>query len=480
MSSASKPTSRTLSWLDSLPSPASLFCDPASTSELSRKRRKTQQQSLPIRTALGCISSNIMAPRSNQSPQKPNLVAFQPQTPPKPLNDDDDKTPRPHLHTDHSLPARAPSSPHMSPTRSSRRIAEKAPSSEAGSSALSSSALIEENDALGRFIPHASTTPSSYLHSDRFEITKASFNAADYPFPPPRLERLTEDLLQIGQGISIIPYELKAHAFPDMFAAERNKAYVTLKGSVCPVQLPGGQEAIDEFYKELRKILAAASECDEKDCSEPSWNDEVHSRILRLALQGQRKDTHIWYRNVTMHKITKEAKPPLSGKAQDGSMVDFAILIEPPNETLAKLNTIFSSNCLNQTDAKDLEKTILATNIETKVQGARSRAKGICQLAVWTLAQFTKLKLLNPGLQWTDLPTMPVILTERHSWTLLVMRMISETEILVHIGQQVGNTGTIRGLFQVIATIQRLARWSREDYMKWWEDQILNQDTIAA
>lgn len=65
------------------------------------------------------------------------------------------------------------------------------------------------------------------------------------------------------------------------------------------------EDDLDEkdILKQAKELHKAAPECRIKDLAEPSWNSEVHSRLLDLALQGERKRQRVWYRDIATARI---------------------------------------------------------------------------------------------------------------------------------------------------------------------------------
>lgn len=56
--------------------------------------------------------------------------------------------------------------------------------------------------------------------------------------------------------------------------------------------------AAESFFRDATHIVKAAKLCVHHLLSEASWNDEVHSRVLNLALNGWREENGVWYMNV--------------------------------------------------------------------------------------------------------------------------------------------------------------------------------------
>jgi hypothetical protein len=63
---------------------------------------------------------------------------------------------------------------------------------------------------------------------------------------------------------------------------------------------PGANDnpAAEQFFHIANRIAKAATMCEVDLLPKASWNDEVHSQVLNLALDGWRKEEGIWYMNV--------------------------------------------------------------------------------------------------------------------------------------------------------------------------------------
>ncbi|KAG8532416.1 uncharacterized protein KY384_002901 [Bacidia gigantensis] len=527
-SSSSCCTATTREWLDSLPS-SSDFTDPSVASTPPKKKRKVNgcQQLHGKRPVLSSISTNIMAPKASQTKKGAQATpSLAPNTPPRqtPVSTasllDHEKTPtqnNPNPRRPSHRLTRSEPSPQKLPTRQSSRLHPQAAPQIPPFSLLTLAPARERRGGHGHILEEeeeaeeeadgeiedigelevgdeaadegdeassdsaASTEVSQFLRLRDYHIQQASFEDEQYAFPPPNLKTLTENLFDIAHGTNTIPLQLKDRTSAASLPLKRKyiSESVAKNAAECTVRLSAeDEEAVTDFWKEIIRIKGFANECEAKSYAEPRWNNQVHSRLLSLALAAGRQQNHTWFRNVTTHRITDpEIRDGLVGTGKHATMVDYAILLELSSETIErivkKLGALRTDE-LNQSRAKDLDKVILAANIETKVLGSgKARAKGIRQLAIWTIAHFRKLVQLNPGLAWSDLPTLPVVLTESHQWIFFAMRMTGPGELLVHGGEPIASTADIQGIFKVLALIQRLARWCKEEYLVWWEEKIL-------
>lgn len=113
---------------------------------------------------------------------------------------------------------------------------------------------------------------------------------------PGDASRVYNDLDAFGQGIGVVPLKVKV-SLSDPFnrcvhtttffraireATKREKVFsVAFMGS--DNETP--EEQLLKEFREVIDIQAASRTCAQDHDSEPGWNDEVHSRVLRLAFQ---------------------------------------------------------------------------------------------------------------------------------------------------------------------------------------------------
>ncbi|KAL8709031.1 MAG: hypothetical protein Q9220_006155 [cf. Caloplaca sp. 1 TL-2023] len=235
-----------------------------------------------------------------------------------------------------------------------------------------------------------------------------------------------------------------------------------------------------QTWHDVIGIEGAAEECEVEDLAEPSWNAEVHCKILRQALHGYWRAKEIWYRDITTARIfDKELLPKIPGLASKSKLVDFAIMIRPQETSpleyaLEKKCESMPSRAINQTDASYIRNKPIAISIEVK-RPAGNEDISLVELETWVTAHFNMLKVLlrsNQLLGKVDLPILPLIQIQGHMWNLWIAEY-KETEetgkqIIIHKRISLGSTDKVVGIYQVIASVQRLAQWANEDYRSWW------------
>ncbi|KAK7704300.1 hypothetical protein SLS57_010549 [Botryosphaeria dothidea] len=115
--------------------------------------------------------------------------------------------------------------------------------------------------------------------------------------------------------------------------------------------------------------------------------------------------------------------------------------------------------------------------IETK-RRAIEEDEAEVQLSNWVSAHFTHLRLLSSDygeLSSESIPALPLILIQGDVWRLCIAKSESLHELHIIKYQVIGNTETILGIYKLLASLRRLARWVRHDYWPWFVRHILNQ-----
>ena len=490
------------SWLEGLPQFYTGFIRP--TSERSSNKRKTKGSynnftgtEKSKRVFLGSISTNRMPPidptidedeNPGRSPRKPATSKTQhPQTPLRtkktkgrsftalkpslqqsyPLDLEDEETPRAlstHLST--SNPSIPPS-----PARSQKfsdRLSDRSGDSQGidhGSSAASTASSINK-------------PTDTFLLDVRIEIR--TLGTKKHPVPK-SFSALYDDLRRIGRGRDVIPPEFKTLAEKELELNEGidEPSYFIARerASFMQATKPNKERSTKEIWRRIQLIQKAALECSDESLPECAWNEEVHSKILRLTLEGHWETQNIWYRNITQARITdKRLLPKKVAAAIRSKMVDYSVVIRPPQspdiDLIRQHLRMRDLEYLNQADAPYLKDTLLAVNIETK-PASIDQDKGHAQLGVWTSAQYTKFQQLNPELKVEDLPVLPLIMIQGHRWELMIAYKSADDELILLGHETLGSTNTVRGVFQIVAAVERLAVWCREDYWSWYRKAIL-------
>jgi hypothetical protein len=236
--------------------------------------------------------------------------------------------------------------------------------------------------------------------------------------------------------------------------------------------------AYSELYK-VRSIKDHARECLALHRAEPAWNSKVHEPLLELALS--RRYSSVLCENATSARILPCFLPYLiTGEVAEGKMVDFVLapsLAANPTVDCAIQNKLVELAkqmkpsgphlCVNQTDYPPLIRSPTAVAIETKVAGA-SVEEGRLQLGIWTAAWHKRMEKLGVGggKPGPQLPTLPLILTHDHEWSLyFAVDRLDKIEILGPM--QIGMTDNLPNIYQLLTVLGFLGVWIDTTFRSW-------------
>ena len=310
---------------------------------------------------------------------------------------------------------------------------------------------------------------------------------------PVELKELVRDMQAIGKGAGVIPLAVK-----DKFAAIEEDV-LDFQWAQEGGKAHGGKEEKPEPHKRTRglghaqfwdrvmTIHQATTECMDRGYPEPAWNSEVHSRVLRLALEGYWGEKEVWYMDITVARISNKSLVPwnIATGAMQSKLVDYAMVIDPSrdftgdpsrslhNHIIEKLRSENTGASINQTAAGWVRFKPIAVNIETK-KGAVAEDEAHVQLGTWLTAQYSRLRQLMPDKAITKLPSFPVLSVQGQRWLLMIASLQDNDRINLIKELYLGDTDSIAGVYQVIAAIRRIARWINDVYRPWFEREILS------
>lgn len=242
-------------------------------------------------------------------------------------------------------------------------------------------------------------------------------------------------------------------------------------------------------WQRILRVLDAARECKDGDYPKSAWNSEVHSRVLRIALEG-RESTQVWYKDLTSARISERGLlPNIPGFSPKLKMVDYGIVIQPTVDSIleASIERLCREQQLesvNQTNPNHVRFTPMAVSIVTK-RAAIEEDQAILQLNNWVSAHFAKLDSLVGSYAPNEkakaevkakatMPILPLVKIQGHDWKLLIAEKKTDL-ILIHGELAIGSTQSHLGVYQILAALRRLARWVNDEYRPWWIREILGK-----
>lgn len=299
---------------------------------------------------------------------------------------------------------------------------------------------------------------------------------------PSGVKDLYRDLISISKGRGVIPMAVKDTALAELEDLVDDSNFGPSNGQ--DVEQLATRSSLDHhgLWERVHEILDAALECKNKELAEASWNSEVHSSILRLALRGWWQSKDIWYCDITTAKIHDATLLPTAatGAKMQSKMVDYALVLdEPPDLCRGIISTLIAENkpSINHTTMEALRFSPIAVSIETK-RGAVDEDTACVQLAVWVTAHFARLRQLTNGNGSTQLPVLPLVIVQGFEWKLMFAEVKARTEkedeqTVIHNYLRLGDTNSVLGTYQIVEAIRRLARWVEEDYKPWFKREVL-------
>ncbi|KAL9118420.1 MAG: hypothetical protein Q9187_005033 [Circinaria calcarea] len=242
-------------------------------------------------------------------------------------------------------------------------------------------------------------------------------------------------------------------------------------------------------WQRILRVLSAARECKDGDYPESAWNSEVHSRVLRIALESS-GSIEVWYKDLTSARISeKRLLPKIPGFNPKSKMVDYGIVIQPAvnsilEASIRRLCREQQLDSVNQTDPNHVRFTPIAVSMETK-RAAIEEDQAILQLNTWVSAHFAKLDSLVGSYASNEkakaeikakatMPILPLVKIQGHDWKLLIAEKQTDL-ILIHGELAIGSTQSHLGVYQILAALQRLAQWVNDEYRPWWMREILGK-----
>ncbi|EAQ87143.1 hypothetical protein CHGG_03762 [Chaetomium globosum CBS 148.51] len=236
-----------------------------------------------------------------------------------------------------------------------------------------------------------------------------------------------------------------------------------------------------ELYK-VRSIKVHARECSTLQRAEAAWNTQVHEPLLELALS--RQHTSVIWENATSARILPHFLPYLvTGEVAEGKVVDFVLApnldseseldFAIQNKLVAQAKQMkpsgFASGHLyvNQPDYHPLVRAPTAVTMVAKVAGA-SLEEGQLQLGIWTAAWHRRMETLGigGGKLGPQLPTLPLILTHDHEWSLyFAVDRLNKIEVFGPI--QIGMTDTLRNIYKLLTVLGFLGAWIDTTFRSW-------------
>lgn len=124
----------------------------------------------------------------------------------------------------------------------------------------------------------------SYLHG-LLQLSEAGVEckALDVDAAPDAAQKLVSTMEEIGRALDILPHTLEATVIEKVKA--RNLDHRKWRHSFKPAEEQDGLPGRIPTFEEVEKIHRKASECQEFNHEEASWNNQVHLRLLESIFE---------------------------------------------------------------------------------------------------------------------------------------------------------------------------------------------------
>lgn len=304
-------------------------------------------------------------------------------------------------------------------------------------------------------------------------IEKRILSSADTTLPRV-LRRLLSEISKASNGFHILSRDLKDEIdclkekdeFGE-FSEVEDFAYVD----------PQTRDAFGSTpsLEDVESLVEEARECQRTMQDEAGWNISVHYPLLFKAIHGRRRRSQsVGVAPCTTAKIIKEYLP-LNTQAK---MVDFCMFICPETdsqpalvaETIRQRRLLLPGHAINHTECPAFRNRPVSVSIETKKQGGTGKEDAELQLGTWYAAQWNFLEAQSSSLDGLDF--LPAVVVRGHEWSFVATTREGMKTIL-WVEKPFGSTTSGLGVYKVVWTLQRLAKWSKEVYWPWYKKNLL-------
>lgn len=295
-------------------------------------------------------------------------------------------------------------------------------------------------------------------------ISKMATSSADVPQDVKTLYRAVQALARRSKGV--IPLGIETEVKQDS-----NGDLDDLEDYVAKTPNGKTHEELKDEFKALRDIRNETSACKRKHLHEPSWNELVHSQVLKQAVLGR---PGFSYYNITTARVIRELVPGNEyGELLKGKMIDFAVTLGPPLvHTANVINRLTASprklqRTCNPSDYSPLCYEPIVLGIETKSPDGGSE-NGEVQLSVWAMAYFNRMRQLieDP----VDM-TLPLLLIADARWKLYFASDLAH-EIHLIDAVDIGTTADIIGCYTILEALRAIFSWVEEIYCPWYSEGV--------
>ncbi|KAL5611119.1 hypothetical protein FOBRF1_007236 [Fusarium oxysporum] len=225
-------------------------------------------------------------------------------------------------------------------------------------------------------------------------------------------------------------------------------------------------------FDDVRRIVAKTKDAAEHNQDEAGWNNQVHTPILEAVVCGH----YDWGKQLAGFTtcITAGILPEYRVENIPGKKVDYTLFIEPKYdaESLAAIDALWRlRGTVNHTDFSPLQKRPVTVSIETK-RANESLGKATLQMSVWHAAQWRLLEELAGPAALDKLGFLPGVFVQGDKWE-FVASSYSNGRTILWTQRTIGSTQSELGVFQIMAGLNKLRKWSLEEFWPWYKTYVL-------
>lgn len=294
---------------------------------------------------------------------------------------------------------------------------------------------------------------------------------------PAELEKMLDDLEDFDSRVGIVPDYL---ALEIEARAKHNRELRKFR----PSRFYQTSETILNTNPKLclnrvLEVFSEAMECFNEEQSEAAWNALVHWPVVRLALGPMTGSAEVAANTRTQsqtYQVHVGAMPCTTARLQSRQhgAVDYCFFIDPSKDDAQQINKIREAReYINHTDYHPLRQRPIVLSAKS-IEPSGSYKDAQRQLGVWQAAQWALLEdlLQSSATQSALIPFLPALIIQGHEWS-FASTTKSGRHTILWVGQTIGRTNSVLGIFQIIHALRHIAAWIRDTYWPWYRRAIL-------
>ncbi|KAK4551670.1 hypothetical protein LTR86_011001 [Recurvomyces mirabilis] len=323
----------------------------------------------------------------------------------------------------------------------------------------------------------SSPSKPNILRSLQHPIRNQSLDVAKFP---DETKDLVRRVRRFAAGFETVPEDYKTlleQTYPDDVDLAQNVTYSPDSERANLGMAPG--------MRDIARICRQAKGCQQRNETEAAWNSHVDGPLMSLIGELSPHRSTIGSTNVTTARLNPRYKPtvavdhgPLAGK-----VVDFVFFLEPSEVTESFFGHLpwfpNHGHDFNHTLHGPIANRPIAISVETKREG-EGQSTGRAQLDIWVAAHLNRLQDL--GSAETELPIVPLLLTQGPVWSLLLARRERDGEIwITTIYERItlGDISMPSGVFKVTSSLLLLMHWAQTVFRVWLERLLISANDEA-